>query len=178
MKQLRITTFVAAVSLVAMLNVPSLAVADETSKFKAKLDGYQETSQTISTAGKGRFKAEVNDDETEIKIELSYCGLEGGDPTKAHIHLGRPGLTGCSVIHLCGTGGKPACPASPACPAPPGMVMATLKAADVVACTAGGIAAEELKEVINAMHAHATYVNVHNGTYMGGEIRGEIKEKD
>jgi len=174
MKQLRITTFVAAVALVTMINVPSLAVADETSEFKAKLDGYQETPQTISTAGKGRFKARINGDETAIEFELSYRGLEGGPTSslRAHIHLGRPGLSGCIVIHLCGTGGKPACPASP------GTVEATLTAADVVACSAGGIAAGELDEVIAAMHAHATYVNVHNDTYPSGEIRGAIKEKD
>ena len=182
MKQLRITTFVAAVALVAMINIASLAVAeDETSKFKAKLDGYQETPQAISTPGRGRFKAEVKDNETKIEIELTYSGLEGMPtppnflPLRAHIHLARPGVTGCVVIPLCGTT-TPLM--TPACPASPGTVIKTLTAADVIACTTGGIAAGQLGEVIKAMHANATYVNVHNDTYPSGEIRGAIKEND
>jgi uncharacterized sodium:solute symporter family permease YidK len=60
MQQLRIAMFVAAVALVAMIVVPSLAVADdEISKFRAKLDGYQEVPQAISTTGRGKFNLAI-----------------------------------------------------------------------------------------------------------------------
>jgi hypothetical protein len=126
---------------------------------------------------RGGFMAKVNDDETAIEFELSYRNLEGvpDSSLRAHIHFGRPGVAGCIVIHLCGSGGKPACPvSSPGS----GTLTGTLTAADVVACVTGGIAAGQLSEVIDAMHAHATYVNVHNDTYGSGEIRGAIKGKD
>lgn len=166
MKERRITALTAALALIVLLGVPTLTMADET--LKAVLTSYQEVS-TLSTTGRGEFQAKINEDETEIDYELSYSDLEGGNSTAAHIHLGRPGVNGGVIAFLCGGGDKPPCP-----PATGGTVIGTIDAAAVIGPAAQGIAAGEIDELIAAMRAHATYVNVHNATYPGGEIRGAV----
>ena len=101
---------------------------------RARLRGFQETP-AISTTGTGRLTAHVSDDGTSIAFELSWSGLQGGEATGAHFHIGQRGVPGGIVIHLCGTGGKPACPTQPA------TLTGTLTSADVVALPAQGIAA-------------------------------------
>jgi len=161
----KITAPVTAVALVAMSSVFAPAVAEEF--FAAKLRGGNETPVSLSTGGSGVWGALLSDDETSLTFELRYRGLEG--LTGAHIHLGRPGITGGIVIHFCGTGGKPACPPSPA------VVTGVLTAADVVALSTQGIAAGDLPAVLEAMRKGDTYVNVHTATFPGGEIRGQIE---
>ena len=73
------------------------------------------------------------------------------------------------MIHFCGTGGKPACPASP------GFVSGVVTSTDVVAVAAQGIAAGDFAKVIRAMRKGDAYVNVHTGVFPGGEIRGQIE---
>jgi len=133
-----------------------------------KLRSGNETTLTLSTPGSGVFGALLNSSEISLAFELFYSGLEGGTVTGAHIHLGQSGLTGGIVIHICGTGGKPACPSSPA------VVSGLLTAADVVAVPTQGIGPGELGEVVRAMRKGDTYFNVHTTTFPGGEIRGQI----
>src|SRR5687767_1771199 len=77
--------------------------------FRASLDGYQETPMSLSTTGRGTFKAKIDDDARMIEYELSYEDLEGGVVSAAHIHLGQRATTGGVSAFLCG-GSKPACP--------------------------------------------------------------------
>jgi hypothetical protein len=132
------------------------------------LEGLQE-NPSISTAAVGLFVANIAEDEQSIDVLLNYTPLEGGAVTVAHIHLGREFVNGGIVIHLCGSGGKPACPT------PTGELSATLTAVDVVEVPAQGIAAGDLAAVILAMRSGATYANVHSMVFPGGEIRGQIK---
>ena len=163
----RISTLVAFAMVLAIATSSAPALAAE-EFFSAKLRGGNETPLTISTAGTGVWAAQLDSAETTLTYVLSYDALEGGTVTAAHIHLGQPGITGGIVIHFCGTGGKPACPA------PPGLISATATSADVVAVPTQGIAAGEFAEVVRAMRRGDTYVNVHTTTYPGGEIRGPI----
>ncbi len=168
MKKPGIAVLVAIAAVVAMFGAPALA--GEKEKSKADLNGYQETPQTLSTTASGEFRANVNKDETELEYELSYSGIgEFGSTLFAHIHLGRPGLTGGVIAFLCGGGSKPACPATS------GMVTGTITAADVTGPAAQGIAAGEFAELLRAMRAGATYVNVHSTGFPGGEIRGRVR---
>lgn len=163
-----IAVLVAIAAVVAMFGAPALA--GEKEKFKADLNGYQETPQTLSTAASGEFRANVNKNETELEYELSYSDIgEFGSTLFAHIHLGRPALTGGVIAFLCGGGGKPACPATS------GMVTGTITAADVIGPAGQGIAAGEFAELLRAMRAGATYVNVHSTGFPGGEIRGRVR---
>ncbi len=139
---------------------------------RARLSGFQETP-AISTTGNGRFTARATEDGTAIAFELTYADLQGvasdGAVTGAHVHLGQRGVAGGIVIHLCGTGGKAACPPAPA------TVTGTLSAADVVSLPAQGIAAGDLAAVLRAARAGVTYVNVHTTGFPTGEIRGQIR---
>jgi hypothetical protein len=135
--------------------------------FVAGLDGVQE-NPSIVTAAIGLCIVTIAADEQSLTVALTYNPLEGGAATEAHIHVAREFVNGGIVIHLCGSGGKPACP-------PSGQVTATVTAADVVDLPAQGIAAGGLAEVITAMRRRATYVNVHSTAFPGGEIRGQIE---
>ena len=115
----------------------------------------------------------------ECALHQHYEGLAG--VTQAHIHLGRPAITGGIVLFLCtNLTPKPAgVPVPQACPDAPATISGTLTAADVVALAAGqGIAAGEFAEVVRAIRAGATYANVHTTLRQGGEIRGLITRHD
>ena len=135
-------------------------------QFRAVLTGYQEAPTPISTTGNGTFRARLTSP-TTLEYELSYGALEGGAVSASHIHLAPQGVGGGVIAFLCGGGGKPACPAS-------GTVTGTVTPANVLGPAGQGIAAGEFVELVRAMHAGATYVNVHTATYAAGEIRGQI----
>jgi hypothetical protein len=138
--------------------------------FRARLTSFREVP-TLSTTGRGEFRARVNSDETELRYELEYSGLEGGAASVAHVHLGASGTTGGVMFFLCGGGGKPACPATA------GTVSGTVTAADVMGPPSQGIAAGQFGEVLRAMRNGVAYANVHTPTYPGGEIRGQINDE-
>ena len=169
MKRKRATAL-AAITMVAAVAALAFAVSASGSKngegnsVGARLGGYQEVP-SISTTGRGTFSAKLKNG--QIEYRLSYSNLEGGAAQQAHIHLAQRGVNGAVVAFLCGGGGKPACPAS-------GPVTGTIVAADIIAVPAQGIAAGEINEVIRAMRAGVTYVNVHTSTFGGGEIRGQV----
>ncbi|MGH7332548.1 MAG: CHRD domain-containing protein [Candidatus Rokuibacteriota bacterium] len=132
------------------------------------LTGFEEVP-VISTTGSGAFFARIPPGDSAIEFVLVYEDLEGGSVTQAHIHLAQAGVNGAIVIHFCGSGGKPACPA------PPASIAGVLTSADVVAVPAQGIAAGDLGEVIRAIRVGKAYANVHTTNFPGGEVRGQIK---
>ena len=136
--------------------------------FKAKLIGYNETPNAISTLGTGSIDLRINKDDTAIDFVLHYEGLTNDTPLFAHIHLGQRHTTGGVSAFFCGGSTKPVCPAQPA------TVTGTIQAIDIVGPTGQGIAAGELSELIRAIRAGATYANVHTATFPTGEIRGQI----
>lgn len=146
----------------------ALAKNDKGGKARATLIGYNETP-SVSTLAKGKFRAEIDRDDDTIAYRLTYEGIEGGAATAAHIHLGQRHTMGGVSAFLCGGGDKPACPATA------GTVEGTIDAADVVGPAIQGILAGQLNELVRAIRAGATYVNVHSPTFPGGEIRGQIK---
>lgn len=138
----------------------------------ASLSGYQEVP-ALSTTGNARFAARINRDETEIAWRLSYADLEG-EITQSHIHFNARALNGPIVVFFCsnlgnGPDGTQACPPAPA------TIEGTITAEDVLAGAAGvGLEAGNLAELIDAIRAGATYVNVHSTLRPGGEVRGQI----
>jgi len=134
----------------------------------ATLRGFEEVP-AISTRATGLFATFIADDAGSLAWSLIYTDLEGGTVTAAHIHIGQPAVAAGIVIHFCGTGGKPACPA------PPATLTGTATSADVVALPAQGIAPGEIAEVVRAIREGKAYVNVHTSTYPTGEIRGQIQ---
>lgn len=138
------------------------------SRVRADLNGYQEV-MTLSTTGRGRFTAKIDDDDQTIEYELSYSHLEGGAATAAHIHLGARATNGGVSAFLCGGGDKPPCPATE------GTVEGVIDAADVIGPAGQGIEPGSFEELVRAMRAGVTYANVHTPRWPGGEIRGQIR---
>lgn len=167
MQHCRLTRAMGVISVLALFSTPALA-----DTHKTDLEGFQEVP-ALSTTGTGKCKVKISDDETSIKAELSYSGLEG-TVQQAHIHFGQLSINGGVVLFLCTNVGGPA--GTPACPTPSGEVTRTLTSGDVIAgAAAQGIAAGELLEVIDAIHAGASYCNVHSDIFPFGEIRGQLK---
>jgi len=139
---------------------------------RERLIGYQEVP-AVSTVARGDFHARISNDNTMIAYELSYSGLEG-DVQQAHIHFGQHSVNGQIVVFLCtNLGNGP--PGTQACPAPPATITGVLAAADMIGLAAGqGIEAGEFAELLRAVRAGATYVNVHSTKFPGGEIRAQI----
>jgi CHRD domain len=155
-------------SLLVALAGGSLALAknDKGGKARATLSGYEETP-SVSTVAKGKFRAEIDGD--SIDYRLTYTGIEGGTTLAAHIHFGQRHTAGGVSAFLCGGGDKPTCPT------PGGTVEGTIDATDVIGPAGQGILAGQLNELVRAIRAGATYVNVHSTTFPAGEIRGQVK---
>ena len=137
------------------------------------LTGYQEaTPAGVSSPGTGSFFAVIDEDTATIQFEITYVGLTA-PATVAHIHFGNRFTSGGVSAFFCGGGGKPACPPGTSVSA---TVSGTITAADVVGPAAQGIAPGEIGELIRAIRAGVTYVNVHNVNFPQGEIRGQVND--
>jgi len=141
---------------------------------KARLRGFQEVP-AISTPGRGTFEAELSADGTTLTWKLTYADLkgntvEGGAVTGAHLHLAQRGVNGGIAIHLCGGGDG-----TEACPAPPATLTGTATAAQVVGPASQGLDAGQLGDLLKAIRAGVTYVNVHTTRFPSGEIRGQVR---
>lgn len=149
---------------------------DDDRSFSVRLDGYQETPLALSTTGNGILRLRIDPDAGEIKFMLAYADLEG-TVTQAHIHFGATRQSGGISAFLCSNlGNGPA--GTAACPAAPGTVSGTLDAADVIGPVPQGITAGQLDELLAAISADATYVNVHSTLYPAGEIRSQLEGDD
>ena len=167
------------VAVIAAVSVSTLVWAQGFKKISEVLTGYQETAApgqsggAVSTTGNGTFNARIANDNSRIDWELSYADLEGA-VQQAHIHFGQKGVTGPISVFLCtNLGNGPA--GTQACPAPPATISGTITAADVTnLANERGISAGEFDELLAAIRAGVTYVNVHSTRWPGGEIRSQI----
>jgi hypothetical protein len=166
----------ALVSAFVLLTCSAVALGFAVRNLRAFLTGYEEVP-AVSTTADGEFRARISHDESSIEYELSYKELEG-DVLQSHIHLGQPGVNGGISVWLCGNPNvnppvNPPAGTQP-CPPPPATITGTITAANVIGPAAQGITAGELAELIAAIRAGATYVNVHSTKWPGGEIRSQI----
>jgi hypothetical protein len=160
------------VCLVLFVLASTVALAQGFKRISEFLVGYQEVP-AVSTAGNGEFHARISNDESEIEYQLSYSDLEG-NVTQSHIHLGQRGVNGGIMVFLCtNLGNGPA--GTQACPAPPATITGTIRAANIGAgAAAQGITPGEMDELIRALRAGVTYVNIHSTLWPGGEVRSQI----
>lgn len=166
-------------ALVIIAATATLAVTQGFKNIKELLIGYEEVP-AVSTSGNGELRARISNDDTEISYTLRYSDLQGS-VTQSHIHLGQRGVNGGISVWLCANPElltpqqAAAVPqGTQRCPTPPATITGTIRAADVVGPTGQGIAAGEFGELLSAMRAGVTYVNVHSTLFPGGEIRSQI----
>jgi CHRD domain len=168
---------------VALLIAISLASVDSASAdgkrletFRAWLSGFNEVfaggNGTLSTPGRGFFRAVIDEHAGTIEFSLTYNGI----PTavqQAHLHLGAHHTTGGISVFLCtnlgnGPAGTQPCPQD-------GRVTGTLTSAEVIGPTGQGIAAGEFEELLAAIRNGVVYANVHSMAFPAGEIRGQLE---
>jgi hypothetical protein len=164
--------------LLALVLVSPVVFAQGFKVIMEALTGYEEVP-AVSTVGNGQFRARISNDESSIQWELTYAALEGA-VQQSHIHLGQAGVNGGISVFLCTNLGNGPVGIQP-CPAPPTTISGTITASEVspnISATGGartqGIDTGEIAELIRAMRAGATYVNVHTTKWPGGEIRRQI----
>lgn len=137
------------------------------------LTGYQEaTPAGVSSTASGTFNATIDEDSDPptITYRLTYVGLSG-PALFSHIHFGNRYDSGGVSTFLCGGGSKPACPAGTTDEA---VVTGTIVPSDVIGPASQGISAGEFGELVDAIRAGTTYVNVHSPQFPAGEIRGQL----
>jgi len=143
----------------------------DSKKFEARLNGFQEVP-SLSSTGFGNFEAELVEP-TKLHFVFSYNDLEGGNSLFAHVHFGQRSVAAAVSFFLCGGSTKPT-----PCPNVDGVVEGDITAADIVGPNAQGIEPGSFGEIIRAMQAGHAYVNIHTTRWPGGEIRGQINDKD
>ena len=150
---------VLAIALTAVL----LTAANSGRSFSANLTGDAEVPAVVTeTSGRVTFKA--NAAETEIRFKMKIRDADDILAVAgAHIHCGAADENGPAVAFLAGA-------------IPPNgfagdvTVAATLTDASIFPTDCG----TTIAEVLDAIRAGNTYVNVHSGANPGGEIRGQI----
>jgi uncharacterized protein YdbL (DUF1318 family) len=139
---------------------------------REQLSGYAETPLAISTPASARFTIRIDSQAQQISWRLSYSDFATA-VTQAHVHFGSPAQTGGISFFLCSNlGNGPA--GTQACPAAPATISGTIMPADIVGPAAQGISAGEFAELVDAVHAGFTYVNVHSTAFPVGEIRAQL----
>jgi hypothetical protein len=171
-------TTVAAVA--SFLLLPSPLTADDDSgkafQIRADMRGANEVPP-IATNGRATLTARVDPAMAQITFQLTYSGLEGGDPPLfSHIHFGPPFVNGGVVVFFCGGGGKPACPAQGG--GGPVVVTGVIVPADITGAPAQGINAGDFADVVRAIRSGLAYANIHTTKYPSGEARGKIELVD
>jgi hypothetical protein len=148
--------FVPVVLAVVLLSVQNRASA--ITIFTATLTGSQEVPPNASTAtGMGTFV--LNDAQTELAFTVTYAGLTGGNFSAAHFHAPAPPGMNAGVARGLAN------PAETGAPATSGVMSGIWKDTDAAALTATRV---------SQLFAGTTYFNIHNATFPGGEIRGQI----
>lgn len=158
----------------------TIAFTDGFKRIKEILTGFEEVP-ALSTPGNGEFRARISNDETQIQYELFYRNLES-PVQQAHIHIGNVSVNGGITVFLCSNLGNGPAGTKP-CPPAPATISGTITAADVspnipatAAARAQGLDTGEMAELIRAIRAGGTSVNVHTTVRPGGEIRSQIKD--
>jgi hypothetical protein len=140
-------------------------------EFKAQLNGFNETP-SVSSTGWGDFRAKLVD-KNKLHYEFTYHDLEGGNSLFAHVHFGSRYVAAGVAFFLCGGSTKP-----DPCPNVSGHVEGDVTPADVIGPNGQGIEPGSFAEILRAMRAGHSYVNIHTTRWPGGEIRGQINDKD
>jgi hypothetical protein len=171
------TGLVAALAVMGALTVGFLAMIGAAGAGKKdngnRMLSFFEVPAISTPNATGRIDVRIQNNNT-ISFRLRYSGLSAA-ATAAHIHFAQRDVNGGIVAFLCG-GGEAPCPPGTTTPAD---VSGTILPEEIQGVAAQGIpaGAAGFSEVVAAIRSGLTYANVHNGTFTGGEIRGQIKAR-
>ena len=115
--------------------------------FSGLLSGTQSVPSNPSTA-RGVFNGTYNASTNLLTLNVVFDGLTGGNASAAHIHTGAVGVNGGIIIPFTGF---------------PATSSGTYSNTFTV----------PVAQIANFM-AGNTYINIHNGVFPGGEIRGQV----
>lgn len=167
-------------AVIALVSAASIVLAQGFKQISEILTGYEEVP-AVSTTGNGTFNATISKDGSRIDWELSYADTQSA-VQQAHIHLGQKDVNGGISVFLCTNLGNGPAGIQP-CPAAPATISGTIFAADVspnipatAAARGQGLNTGEIDELIQAIRAGMTYVNVHTTAIPSGEIRSQISK--
>jgi hypothetical protein len=144
----------------------------------AGLSGYREVP-AISSPASGHFEAVIDRKAGTIAYDLRYSGLTG-DVQQAHIHVGQRSVNGGVSVFLCQTEASPdPTGLAPRCPQR-GKVSGIAQSANMIGgpIESQGVEPGQFNELIAAIRAGVAYVNVHSSTFLGGEVRGQLRLKE
>lgn len=168
-----------AITTLTLALVATIALGGDKSRVTTSLTGYEEVP-AVSSMARGEFIATIDDENQVVSYTLTLGGTWNSSLLFAHIHLGQRTANGAIMTFLCGGGTKPtACPAN-------GSVSGDIRPADIQTTgpatgTNQGVVAGEWTEFVAALRAGVAYANVHTAApngQPGGEIRGQINDKD
>ena len=152
---------------------------DNTVKFTANLDGYQElgslTNETgaILTDGKGTLKLTLDKKGQSLSFVLTYSDLSAA-VTQSHIHFGRVHTPGNIMVYFC-SNLTTAPPGTQNCPPNGVAVTGTLSAGNVLAIAGQNVTAGDFDALTDALFSNSAYANIHTTKFPSGEIRGQIR---
>ena len=157
----RLIVLLAVVTLVGASAAPALA--GENRNFGTHLTGSEEVP-AVDTNAQGQAIFKLSKDGTELHYKLIVANIE--NVLMAHIHMAPAGQNGGIEVWLY--------PASPPPQLIPGRTNGVL-AEGVI--TEGDLVGTltTMEDLIAAMRAGNTYVNVHTTEFPGGEVRGQIR---
>jgi hypothetical protein len=152
----RLSVLVGVVVLMVSVAVPASAV--QTKNFRAHLSGGEEV-HSVDTQGQGQVKLRVDGNQVQFKLIVANTERV----TQAHIHCGAAGSNGPVAVFLFGfvSGGVTSNGV---------LAEGSFSGSDLLPTC--GFA--DIGDLVAAMVAGNTYVNVHTVANPAGEIRGQI----
>ena len=164
-----------AVALLFAATTASASEDDRGNKVSAKVEPRNEVP-AVSSPASGRFRATIDDAAQTIDYEFTFDGLQA-NILQSHIHFAQPNVNGAIVVWLCGTATNPGPAGTQPC-VQSGTISGTITPANILTVTTQGIATGEFAELVAAIRAGLTYVNVHTVQSPGGEMRGQLRVRD
>ena len=153
----------------------SWAGEDDRNKVTARVEPRNEVP-AVSSPASGRFTATIDDAAQTIDYEFTFQNLQA-NILQSHIHFAQPNVNGAIVVWLCGTSTLPGPAGTQTCPQS-GTITGTIRQANILTVATQGIATGEFDELVAAIRAGLTYVNIHTAQSPGSEMRGQLKVKD
>jgi hypothetical protein len=133
--------------------------------FRTHMTGGEEVPANDSQA-QGQAIFQVSRDGSALSYKLIVANIE--NVTQAHIHLAPAGVNGGVVAWLY--------PSGPPAQLIPGRTDGVLAEGVITSASlVGALAGQTLGDLLAAMRAGNTYVNVHTTQFPPGEVRGQIR---